>query len=277
MGWHRIPGRCPKPYMALLAGLWLAGSILPAGPVWGQILPGPRLLLRTEFQDIPPKFVMNPDGRPGGISWQIMRLVESRSQVRFAWTPASLPLARVLEHLAEGSADIQFGLQKTPEREAAMVFGAVLYLVRPVVLIRGDDQADFASLADLARAGPVRGRILTIGGTAIAQALARQPGIWLDAGHADVTLALQALLDGKGRAFIYHDLSINHVIQQPRFVGRFRLVDLDLGPDPDLGPTPQYLVYSRQVPRAIVRYLDGVIARARRSGELDRITVPYLY
>lgn len=231
-----------------------------------------KTVLKTEFQDVYPKYFVK-DGVPSGISYEIMRLVERNSRFTFEYSGSLVALGRVSNDLSAGVMDIQFGLQKTPERESSMVFGPPLYSVRIVGVMRADDPDSISSIADIVGGKHV---VLTQLGTGAAMVLRSIPGLRLDDAAKSVAVNLEKLLIGRGKILLYHNLSVNAVLADPGNAGKFRLVEINVSGYKDLESADQYVVYAKHVPPSTVAEINGVIEALRKSGELGRITEKYL-
>ena len=55
--------------------------------------------LKTELQDVPPKFYSLPNGQISGISFDIMELIEKSSKYRFNYEKKSIPISRIIVNL----------------------------------------------------------------------------------------------------------------------------------------------------------------------------------
>lgn len=229
--------------------------------------------LKTEFQDVPPKFIQEGK-RYSGISYEIMRLVESKAPYMFTYDERLVSIARVTRNLGNAVTDVQFGLQKTPEREKTMIYGPSLYTVRVVGVVSIDDDSTPRILTELIRANTV---ILTQNGTATASWLRDVPGIILDEGARTPEANLEKILTGRGSILIYHDLTVNHILKNPKYAGKFRKVALDVGTAQGLGAEDQYVVYSRKVPKEVMENINRIIEETRISGELSAITDKYFH
>ena len=63
-------------------------------------LPGKeRIVLRTEFQDIMPKFISLGGGRCTGISYELMEMLRRRTGIDFRFMESPVPLTRVVMNL----------------------------------------------------------------------------------------------------------------------------------------------------------------------------------
>lgn len=234
--------------------------------------PDEPLSFRTEFQDVPPKYV-SENGQNTGISYEIMKFVEERSGYRFLYEQLLVPLARVSRNMETGFMDIQFGLQKTPERERNMIFGSALYDVQIVGVMRIDDPESFASLSDIVRA---KAKVLVPNGTGAASALSLVPDLAFDDGARSAAADLEMLRRGRGKILIYHNLTINYLLSAPENATDFRKVQIDFEGNPGFDDVAQYIVYSTGFPEEARLRIERVIAEAKASGELGRITDKYL-
>jgi len=232
-------------------------------------------MLKTEFQDIPPKFLINSDGSFSGLSYDLMKMIERNSDIRFSYSADVIPLSRVTFDISKGAIDVQVGIQKTPEREKLMIFGEPLYKVKTVAVVRADDDFSCRTLADIAALGPDDGRILTVWGTGIAQILKSMPGLSVEDGARTPDAAIKKLIAGRGRVLIYHNLTINYLMKNPAFAGKIKIVPLDFR-GTGLNDTWQYIAFSKTVSPDLIRKINRVIVEARTRGELDRISRQYL-
>lgn len=231
--------------------------------------------MRTELQDVPPKYVINNDGTISGLSYEIMKLVEKKSGYRFTFDNMLIPLARVMYDIGESSIDVEFGVQRTPEREKKMIFGPSLYQVKIIGVVRADDNVDFRSISDLARLGP-NGMILTQNGTGVAATLKAIKGLNIDDGSRSAEASLDKLAAKRGRVVIYHDLTLYFFLSQPKYAGKFKIIDIDYEGNLNLSDSHHFVVYSKKLSHRIVNDINRVIAVIEKSGELKKLTDKYL-
>ncbi|MBN2811152.1 MAG: transporter substrate-binding domain-containing protein, partial [Spirochaetales bacterium] len=202
------------------------------------------ILLRTEFQDVLPKFVIS-DGVSSGISFEIMKLIERKSRYRFVHKESLVPLARVVAGLESGYMDIQIGLQKTPEREAKLVFGPELYSVRLVAVVPKDSLiGNTVSIRDLIAS---RSTVLTPFGTGASSILRAIPGLLVDDQARTAEANMEKMLSMRGSILIYHDLSLAYLMAKSRYAGLLRVVDIDSSGYAGFEPLGQFIVYSRSL------------------------------
>ena len=55
--------------------------------------------LKTELQDVPPKFYSLPNGKISGISFDIMELIGKSSKYRFNYEKKLIPISRIIVNL----------------------------------------------------------------------------------------------------------------------------------------------------------------------------------
>lgn len=230
------------------------------------------ILLKTEFQDVLPKFVVQ-DGVSSGISYEIMKLMEKRSSYRFDYKERLVPLARVVAGLESGYMDVQIGLQKTPEREAKLVYGPELYSVRLVGVVPiNSPLIDRVGIDDLIALKSV---VLTPFGTGASVILRAIPGLQVDDQARTAEANMDKLLSVRGSILIYHDLSLNYLMARSKYDRLLRFVEIDSSGYAGFDPLGQYLVFSVKVDSSVVADLGELVNTLRRSGELEAITGAY--
>lgn len=227
--------------------------------------------LKTEFQDIEPKFIL-VDGVPSGISYEIMKYVERKGGFSFSYPMKTVPLSRVLANLESGAIDVQFGLHRTPERERSIVYGPALYEVRTIGVVRNGEYGERVSISDLIAR---RDTALTPHGTALSSRLKTISGLSLDEGAWSVEANLRKLAEGRGDILLYHDLTIRYVLSNSRYRDRLRIVQVDFHDGFDWALVSQRLAYSRNVPETTMSEINGIVETARANGDLEAITGKY--
>lgn len=234
-----------------------------------------KIELKTDLQDVPPKYVKNQSGSTTGICFEIMKLVESKSNYRFKHDDILIPLKRVTAYLEKGDSDIQFGIQKTAERQKIMTFGAELFKIKIVGVVRADDDINIKTISDIVKLDNA-GTVLTPHGTATAASLKKIKGLIIDDNSPDFDTNLNKLLAKRARILIYHNLSVNYELRNPKFAGKFKVINIDFEGNGELGDADQYIVYSKKVPENIRKDIDRIIEEAKAKKEIDKITSKYL-
>jgi ABC-type amino acid transport substrate-binding protein len=231
--------------------------------------------LRIDVRDIPPMFVFGKDGSLSGLTIDILDYLESRTKLKFAYDKRDLvSTKRLEENLAEGAADLAFGFNKTPEREARLVFGESLYEVYPVVLMRKDDTQDFRTLGDLKALG-AKGIVLTTTGSAMAQEL-NAVGLTVDDGASTLEKNLYKLLAGWGRVVISTNLASYFVVSSLGYKDReVKFVSLDFSSNPIFRGASQFVIYSPKLPTEIVETINAAIAGAKENGDWAKLVRKY--
>lgn len=77
-------------------------------------------LLRVAFSELPPWKVILPDGTPGGIDIELLRMLAEKMECRLKFV--NLPFKRGLKMLEHGEMDIMIGVLKRPDRETYLHF-----------------------------------------------------------------------------------------------------------------------------------------------------------
>ncbi len=228
--------------------------------------------LKTEFQDVPPKYIVEK-GVPSGLSYEILKLIETKSGYTFVYQDKLVPLARVSKNLEDGITDIQFGIQKTSERERGMIFGPILYKVKLIGVMRKDDVTEILSLPELVEQKAV---VLTQYGTGAAASLKTVSGLMVDDQATSVDMNIKKLLAGRGKIMIYHNLTLNYVIRASKYKDLLKMVELNFGESTDFVDIGQYLVYSKKTPQRVMDDINQAVRDASDNGELQSITDKYL-
>jgi ABC-type amino acid transport substrate-binding protein len=231
-----------------------------------------KITLRTEFQDVVPKFMVS-NGVESGISYEIMKMIEAKGNYSFTYKPNIVSLTRISANLSSGAMDIQFGLQKTQEREAAMVYGPSLYAVKLIGVMRMEDQNEIRSIDELIEK---RETVLTRSGTTACETLRSVNGLIVDDGARTSEANLIKLLHNRGKILIFHNLNLNYVTAKPEYAGKVKKIELEINGYKQLGLVDQYVVYSKNVPQTVIDDINAIIEGARRSGELAAIVSKYL-
>jgi polar amino acid transport system substrate-binding protein len=98
----------------------------------------------------------------------------------------------------------------------------------------------------------------------------------VDDGVKSVESGIEKLTEGKSRISIYHNLSINYILSLSEYRNKVRRIELDFGNNRFLEKTYQYIVFSKKVSTETVTLVNRIIREKRKSGELEKITAPYL-
>ncbi len=229
-------------------------------------------ILKTNLQEVPPKFIMSSDGKISGISYEIMKKIEQNSIYKFNYLKELVPINRVIYNLKNGDTDIQFGLQKTAEREKYLVYGSELYKIKIVGLIKKSSQIDIKSIEDLKNKNIV---ILTQYGTAVDTALKKINGLKIDSNAKSLENNMNKLFADRGQIIIYHDLSIYYFLSKPQYRDKFKVIEIDFKGNKELSEVAQYVVFSKKVSLKVIKDINTNIETIKKNGELKKIVNRY--
>lgn len=241
----------------LLTVLLLAGWIGPLGA---------ETILRTEFQDTQPKFILQ-NGQFSGLCLELMALIEAKSEFRFTYPSVFVPVSRITEDLKAGLIDIYFGLAKTPQREKDFGFVGELFRTRyQLVARKGDPLVSLASVEELKAS---KAPILVIRGSAQANYYQKVLGLATEDAPTSVEVALRQLKVGNGALFGYYDLGVEWYLESLKY--RDSLVALPLKLDED----GQWLCVGSTLPVETVSRLGQVLELVRKTPEWAAIMRKY--
>lgn len=227
---------------------------------------GAQTILRTEFQDTQPKFILQ-NGQFSGLCLEIMALIEAQSDFRFTYPGVFVPVSRITEDLKKGLIDVYFGLAKTAQRERDFGFVGELFRTRYQLVARKGDPLVALSNLDQLRASGVP--ILVIRGSAQANYYQNTLGLATEDAPTSVDVALRQLKAGNGSLFGYYDLGIEWYLESLKY--RDSLVALPLKLDED----GQWLCVSATLPIETVGRLRQVLETVRKSPEWAAIMKKY--
>lgn len=228
---------------------------------------GAQTVLKTEFQDTQPKFILGSDGRFSGLCLEILGLLEAKSEFRFSYPGGFVPVSRITGDLTDGSIDVYFGLAKTPQREKDFGFVGELFTTRYQILARkGDPALAFMTPEDVKASGiPV----MVIRGSAQANYFEKTAGFPVEEAPASVEAALRQLKAGNGQLFGYYDLGNDWFLDNLGFRGSLAPVPVSFGTD------GQWLCVSKTLPAATVKKLGQALEALKKSPEWAAVMKKY--
>ena len=235
---------------------------------------GSSYTLKTDLQDVPPKFFVDKKNKISGVSYEIIKLVEKSSKYKFSFDKDLIPISRVTHNLEFGLSDIQFGLQKTAEREQKLIYGEELYKIKIVGLMKKTNPIIIKSISDLVKYNK-KIRILTQYGTAIDSSLKKIPGLNIDSGSKSLENSVEKLKLDRGEIVIYHDLSINYLMNLDKNKEEYKIVTIDFEGYNELKDVGQFVVFSKKVPKNVIKDINETIQKLKKSGEIDEILKKY--
>jgi len=229
------------------------------------------IVLKTELQDNPPKFILDKEKKASGICIDIFRMLETKENIKFTFPPVYVPAKAIETNIGTGAADVHCGWIKNDKRLTIASFGEPLLTVSYPVVVRANDKTNFSSISDLINLEDL-GIVIGVNGVGSTNAMLRA-GLRVNDSAKDAEDALKMLETGRGRAFIYTNLAIDYELQQPKNKNKFKLVKLDYQGNKSFDTQPQYLVFSKKVPEDTVKRVNAAVAKQR--GEIGAILKKY--
>lgn len=235
-----------------------------------------KVELKIDVRDNKPKFMISQDGSVTGMMVDMMKLIESKTNIKFVYnSKTATNVTRADKNIQNGTTDILFGANKTPERENYVIFGESLYYAQITTVMRKNETQDFKSLEDLKKLGQ-NGIVLTVAGSTMAQML-KGVGLNVDEGANTVEGNLEKLIAGRGRVVIYTNIAMNYIISEMGYrENKVKFAEMDFKATPEFQGAPQYVLYSKALPKDIINTINNVIINAKKTGEWKKIIDKYL-
>lgn len=207
---------------AIGALAFVAGTALGAGPgalspqqqAWVASAPPARFAPESDYG---PFVFTGADGKPQGLSIDMLLLAQRGTGLKIDWLPAQ-PLKDLLEGARRGRIDLLSSLRPTPERGEFLEFGEPYVSVPAVVLVRAREAMPAQATAHILDA--FGGRRVAVGdGYAVEHFVRRtHPDVkWQPV--RDDSVALRGVLDGRYDAAVVDVASASFLTQRERIVG----------------------------------------------------------
>jgi ABC-type amino acid transport substrate-binding protein len=199
----------------VLAGLGLAGTAAAAdvlNPEQAQWLAAHPVVRFAPEADYGPMVFAGADGRPQGLSVDLLALVAQRVGLRVQATPAA-PLHQLLAQARQREVDLISSLRPTPERAEFLLFTQP-YVNVPAVLVQRQDKPPAAGVADL------NGRAVAVGRGYAVEAVMRQrhPKVNWQAVDDDAQ-ALRGVMAGRFDAAVADAASVTFIVAREHLDG----------------------------------------------------------
>ena len=250
-------------YLLLVLMLVISPSAVKASD---SNAPKAAATLIMAFSESVPWKIINPDGSYSGIDVELARLIAQRLNTKLEIKAA--PLARCLEMMRRGEADLMTNIIRSADREQYIRYLNVPYQRQSnkVFYLRADNPLDIRSYEDLYG--------LEIG---IKRGAKYNPRFDLDTAlnKRDVTVALRnfkKLSLGRIDAVLSTESEGDYLIQHNRLQGYYKKATLKFNQ-----PLQIYLGLSRQSPfvgRAAE--IERILTELINNGELEHLTRRYL-
>lgn len=224
-------------------------------------------ILRTEFQDTPSKIVFDINGKIGGITVEIINIIEKNSNYKFKYTKSDTTLLRIEDDLLKNKIDIYFGMLKSKEREKDVNFIEPLYDINYIAITSVDNKKDIKNMSDLIKESHKK-PVLTIFGSIIGEYLMSQ-GVKSEAGAKSVEANFQKLISKRADYLVYHDIALYYYMKKGNYEGKFKVVDLTIKKD------TLWLVTSKKIDEKIILDLQIIIKKLKEKDEWKNLMKKY--
>ena len=226
--------------------------------------------LKTAAQESAPKYVLNSDGKMGGLCIDIMDAIQKTDpKIKFNGKNKFLPFKRLQIELAKNKLDVFLGFKDTAKRLKQYNFlKTPLYQVNYVVAIRADDNVNISSLDDIVALGN-KGKMITVSSTGASKFLAKKTGLVVDNNAKSTKTMLKKLLAGQGRFAFYHDLGLQNTIKTENLGNKVKILPVNFL------TYHHYIAFSKSIAPEIVSQVESALNKVKSSGELAKIHLKY--
>lgn len=224
-------------------------------------------VLRTEFQDTPSKITIDSNGKVGGITMDIIKMIEKNSNYRFKYENSDVTLFRIEDDLLKNRIDIYFGMLKSSEREKDVIFVEPLYDINYIAITAIGNKKEIKTMEDLKKESQKK-PVLTIFGSVIGEFLMAQ-GIKSEAGAKSVDANLQKLISKRADYLVYHDIALYYFIKSSKYKDKFKVLDLTIKKD------TLWLVTSKKVDKNTLLDLQIIIKKLKEKDEWKNLMKKY--
>ena len=156
--------------------------------------------LKTSFDNNPPKFMKNDNGKFMGLCVELLELISQDTGIHFQHSSDFIPKKRYRMQLESGKIDLMLGLSKNKKREQIYQFGEPLYSVKLVGVVPKSHTAALNSLNSINTFLSGQ-RALSVYGSGSAKSI-KKYGVKLDDGGRTVEANLTKMSKGRGKLFI---------------------------------------------------------------------------
>lgn len=224
--------------------------------------------VKTEFRDVQPEFIRNNDGTFSGLCFELMKLIEKDSGIKFVYPESYIPTKRVQSDLKDGTSDVHFGFRITEERKKEYIYGELLYPVGYRVVVSKDDNVEINALEDIKKLGE-NNTVLSNFGTGTTDYLKKDIGLKIDDGGKDTESNLSKLASNRGRFFIDYDISLFYHMES--FKGKSKLKVLPKV----FNSYEHYVVFSKNLNKETIDKINKSIVKLKKTSEWQNIVDKY--
>lgn len=225
--------------------------------------------LRTEFFDAKPNYMQNKDKTFTGLSYDLMKLVENDTGIKFIYPSEFVPLKRVVANLQVGATDIQFGLALIPEQEKSLRQVETMYSVSFSAIARKGETLTFKTMEDFSMLKK-SDHVLAVFGTTIASLLKENTNITVDDGGKDFDENITKLIGGRGRVFVSNNMTISYFMKYSPYREKLTVVGKDLN------PISHYISFSQKVDPKLIERVESSVKKLKKNGSWQKVIDSYL-
>lgn len=230
-----------------------------------------EIKLKVLFYDMPPYYIREDGGQIGGIYFDMMKAIESESNIKFDHELLLLPVKRAVANIIQKRYDVVFGVPPLENYKQYVTFlEPPLHHISYVPLVPASDQSHYESMNDFI--DTYQNKVLQTHLGTSAAIIAKEFGkFYVEDTAKNLEDALFRLKRGRSDFSVSTDFQFWWELQKTRFVGQFRMLPLSFY------ETPVHLVLLKQYEGTKVEsILHRTIKRLHDSGELQRIIDDYI-
>lgn len=257
-GYRKAHNHLVSILFALVLG---AGAIVPAS-ITAQVL-------KTEFQDVEPKYIQTASGY-SGICVDILEELQkglNKHDLQIIFPKNFTPPKRIRSNMAAGITDLHCGSARSKAREKMFYFSRQpLYPVNTVVAGRAAEPLEIQSMNDLISSQAV---VSSVHETNTHKLLRSQKGLILGPGPRNSMNGLDMLEKERIRFFVYHDLGIFWLIKKTKKESLFRIQPANLR------HYAHWMIYSHHLEQSVRQLIENELEKLHNSGVIESIVTRY--
>lgn len=225
------------------------------------------IMVRTEFQNTPSKIYITKKGNIEGITVDIIKLIEKKSNYKFVYKNTDATLVRIEDDLIKNKIDVYFGMLKNGKREKNIEFIEPLYDINYILVTRADNNEDIKNMKELKIISEKK-PVLTLFGSIIEDYL-DELKIKNEAGAKSVESNFEKILKKRADYFIYHDLAVKYEMNNKNYKDKLKILNLVIKKD------TLWFVVSKKCDEKIKKDIKNSIANLKKTTEWKEIMNKY--
>ena len=225
--------------------------------------------LKTEFQDVPPKYIKTDMGYEG-VCVDIINALQKGLSIHglsITFPENFTPPKRIRSNLAKGTTDLHCGAARSKARENIFEFSEKpLYSVNTVVVGRANETLDIRSMKDLIRS---QANVSSVYGTNTQKFLSSQNGLLLGSVPHESESGLSMVENGRIRFFVYHDIGIFWLIKKLKKESLLKIQPAVLR------QYSHWMMYSPHLDQNVKQLVEDELQKLHESGSIKTIMKSY--